>query len=170
MKPKLYLMMGYPGAGKTTAAEVIAQITGAVHLSSDKMRLEIAAEPTFTAQEHDDLYQKLNQTTEQLLKEGKSVVYDANLNRREHRQEKYDICQRTGAEPVLLWVQTEKTLAKERALDEKRSKLVPRHETASDMFDRIADIIEPPQADEHPVVLDGTKINAKYISSLLFKN
>jgi predicted kinase len=168
MKPQLYLMMGYPGAGKTTAAEALAEITGAVHLSSDTMRLEVAPQPTFTPEEHDQLYAKLNQTTEELLGAGTSVIYDANLNRREHRQEKYDICQRTGAEPVLLWVQTDKTLAKERALDEKRSRLVPRDETASEMFERIATIIEPPQDDEHAISVDGTKITTNYLNSLLF--
>lgn len=166
--PKLYLMMGYPGAGKTTAAEVIQQITDAVHLSSDKMRLEVAPKPVFSATEHDQLYTKLNQSTEELLAEGKDVIYDANLNRRQHRQEKYDIARRTGAEPVLVWVQTEKTLAKTRALDEKRSHLVPRDETADEMWERIATIIEPPQADEHPVIVDGTKISPDYIRSVLF--
>ena len=160
--------MGYPGAGKTTAAQVLQQITDAVNLSSDKLRLEIAPKPVFSSAEHEQLYQKLNQATEELLTEGKDVVYDANLNRRQHRQEKYDICQRTGAEPVLLWVQTDKTLAKERAINENRAHLVPQNETAGDMFDRIAGIIEPPQADEHPIVIDGTKIDQAYIRSLLF--
>lgn len=160
--------MGYPGAGKTTAAQVIQQLTDAVHISSDKMRLEIAPKPVFSPAEHELLYRKLNQTTEELLTEGKDVVYDANLNRRQHRQEKYDICRRTGAEPVLLWVQTPKTLAKERAVNENRAHLVPQNETASEMFDRIADIIEPPTEDEKPIIIDGTKINQDYIRSLLF--
>ena len=160
--------MGYPGAGKTTAAEVIQQITDAVHLSSDKMRLEVAPKPVFSSAEHDQLYTKLNQSTEELLTEDKDVIYDANLNRRQHRKEKYDIARRTGAEPVLVWVQTEKTLAKARALDEKRSHLVPRDETPDEMWERIATIIEPPQADEHPVIVDGTKISPDYIRSVLF--
>ncbi len=163
-------MMGYPGAGKTTTAEVIQQLTGAVHLSSDKMRLETTPQPTFSQDEHNQLYKKLDQTTEELLKQGKSVIYDANLNRRQHRQEKYDICQRTGAQPVLLWVQTDKSLAKQRALDGSRAHLIPQTETADQMFDRIAEIIETPQIDEQPIVVDGTKVSAYYLGSLLFKN
>lgn len=69
----LYLMMGYPGAGKTTTAEVVEKLTGAVHLSSDKLRLQIAPQPTFSTQEHDELYAKLNQMTEDLLKKVRTL-------------------------------------------------------------------------------------------------
>ncbi|MEO5627293.1 MAG: ATP-binding protein [Candidatus Saccharimonadales bacterium] len=168
MKPKLYLMMGYPGAGKTTAAKVIQQLTGAVHLSSDEMRVQINDAPNFTAAEHDQLYKQLNQTTEKLLREGHSVIYDANLNRQQHRQEKYDICKRTGATPVLLWVQTQKTLAKQRALDRQQSHLIPNNETAEQLFDRIANLIEEPDASEQATIIDGTKVSPEYLSSLLF--
>src|SRR5215207_7043841 len=100
--PTLYLMFGYPGAGKTTTAEAIATLTGAVHLSSDKVRLELFPRPAFSQAEHDALYKTLNLRTEELLRQGKDVVYDANLNRYQHRKEKYDICQQTGATPKLL--------------------------------------------------------------------
>ena len=32
-KPTLFMMFGYPGAGKTTTAEIINELTGAEHLS-----------------------------------------------------------------------------------------------------------------------------------------
>ncbi len=168
MKPTLYLMLGYPGAGKTTTAEVVAKLTGATLLSSDKIRLELFPEPTFSEAEHTQLYAALNKQTEELLQQGKSVIYDANLNRYQHRQEKYEICQRTGSEPVLLWVQTQKTIAKERAMHENRAHLVPKNETAGDMFERIATIIEPPRDNEPAVIVDGTKVTEDYLHSLLF--
>ncbi len=167
MQPKLYLMVGYPGAGKTTAAEVVSKLTGAVHLSSDQARVDLFEKPTFSQTEHDELYDYLDKKTEELLSQGKSVIYDANLNRLEHRQGKYQICQRTNTQPVLLWVQTEKSVAKQRALHETRAHLIPKSETASDMFERIADIIEPPEASEKPIIIDGTKVSSEYIASLL---
>lgn len=162
-------MMGYPGAGKTTTADAIHQLTGAVHLASDKVRLQINPKPSFNHAEHVELYKTLDKMTEQLLGEGKDVIYDANLNRYQHRLEKYDICNRLNAQPILVWVQTEKTLAKQRAVDEERAHLVPQNETASDMFDRIAAVIEPPRTDEQPILVDGTKVSPDYINSLLFK-
>ena len=164
---RLYLMLGYPGAGKTTAANVISQLTGATHLSSDILRATMFNPPQFSQQEHDSLYDTLDRQTERFLREGKDVIYDANLNRKQHRQDKYEICQRTGSIPVLLWVQTPKNLAKDRALDINRSQLIPRDETADQMFDRIVSIIEEPSNDEPYTSIDGTKIKPKYIRQLL---
>lgn len=163
----LYMMFGYPGAGKTTTAEIIARHTGAVHLSSDKLRLDLFPEPGFSPEEHGMLYKELDTQTEVLLRQGKDVIYDANLNRRVHRKEKYDICRRTGAQPLLIWVQTERETAKQRALHDSRSPLWPKHERPSQMFDRIADIIEAPDQDEPVLLLDGTKITPEYIRTLL---
>lgn len=165
--PTLYLMVGYPGAGKTTVAGLISQLTGAVHLSSDQARIELFPKPKFSQTEHDKLYDYLDKKTEELLSQGKSVIYDANLNRYQHRHDKYEICKRTDATPVLVWVQTNKTLAKERAVHESRAHLVPGHETAHDMFDRIADIIEPPHSDEQPIIIDGTEVSSELIAGAL---
>lgn len=160
-------MLGYPGAGKTTTAEVIHELTGAVHLSSDKLRLEMFSRPTFDQTEHDKLYKALDAKTEKLLEEGKSVIYDANLNRYQHRVDKYGICQRTGARPVLIWVQTPKELAKQRATKTNRLHLVPKNETLEQMFDRIAGIIEEPGANEPHTVIDGTQISPEYVAKHL---
>lgn len=160
-------MLGYPGAGKTTTAEIIHAQTGAIHLSSDKMRLEMFDRPTFSADEHDKLYAALDAQTEQLLSEGKSVIYDANLNRYQHRQEKYEICEKSHAEPVLIWLQTPRALAKERAMHDSRKQLIPKQETAADMFERIADIIEEPTANEQAIALDGSNVTRESVASAL---
>jgi predicted kinase len=166
-QPKLYLMLGYPGAGKTTTAKVISEITGAIHISSDAMRLKMFPHPSFSQTEHDQLYHKIDKEVEQLLKEGKDVIYDANLNRYRHRMEKYVICERTGARPVLLWVQTPKELAKSRAIHESRNHLAPADESLAAMFERISRVIEPPHINEPYVTIDGTKVTPEYVSELL---
>ena len=116
-QPTLYLMLGYPGAGKTTTAEIIAKLTGAVHLASDRLRLELFPNPQFTEAEHETVYKVLNQRTNRLLSKGQSVIYDANLNRYAYRAEKYNICRGTGSRPVLIWVRVDRALAKQRAMD-----------------------------------------------------
>ena len=163
----LYLMFGYPGAGKTTTAKIIHDLTNAVHLSSDELRLQMFPEPQFTPEEHDKLYKALDDQPRQLLSAGKSVIYDANLNRRQHRQEKYDICQQTGAKPVLVWIQTPSDIAKQRATHVERQHLVPKAESPENMFDRIAGIIESPTPEENPVKLDGTLITPDYVNQML---
>src|SRR5689334_4983914 len=102
-QPTLFMMFGYPGAGKTTVANIINEVTGAVHLSSDEVRLELFPEPIYTQAEHDTVYATLDERAEAALREGKSVIYDANLNRFVHRMEKYTLCERAGARAVLFW-------------------------------------------------------------------
>lgn len=164
---RLYMMLGYPGAGKTTTAGMLRSLTGAINLSSDAIRSEMFPKPVFSEEEHNKLYQYLDAETERLLGAGKDVIYDANLNRREHRTEKYAICERTNAEPVLLWLRTPRDVAKERASHTSRQHLWPPNETAEQMFDRIADVIEAPGSDEACIEVDGTKVTPHYLRELL---
>jgi predicted kinase len=166
-KKMLYMMLGYPGAGKTTVAQIVTELTGATHLSSDLQRLVLFPEPKFTEEEHKILYDTLDTMTEELLSQGKSVIYDANLNRYTHREEKYAIAERSGASHLLLWVQTQKQLAKKRASDESRSRLWRPDEHPEQMFERLVEIFEAPHENEPYIALDGTKITPSYIRDLL---
>jgi len=167
MKPTLFLMLGYPGAGKTTAAEVVSKLTGATHLASDKIRLEMFPNPQFTPEEHQALYEAIDARTSELLKAGKSVIYDANLNRHQHRAEKYRLCKKIGATSVLLWVKTPEELSKSRAVDYSRSHLWPQGEAADKMFDRLVTVFETPTEEEPYLELDGTKISENYVQEKL---
>lgn len=164
---KLYLMMGYPGAGKTTTAKIIHELTGAVHICSDEMRLKFFPHPSFSDAEHNSLYRHLDKQTQELLTEGKDVIYDANLNRYRHRKEKYIICERLGAQPVLMWLQTPRELAKVRAAQSSRSHLWPHGESSQEMFERITRSIEDPHPTENYIQIDGTKVTADYVRQKL---
>lgn len=167
MSATLHLMMGLPGAGKTTLAKHIQHITKAARLSSDDYRINIFPQPTFSQKEHDDLYAILNHSTEHLLASGRDVIYDANLNRKEHREEKYKLAQKLDANVVLWWVKTPQELARDRRISEQDSMLLPEGESAERMFDRIAKVIEPPDENEHHITVDGTHISRKTIEKLL---
>lgn len=164
------MMLGYPGAGKTTTAKAIAELTGAEHISSDIIRTEMFTQPTFSQEEHDKLYAELDRRTEAALAEGKDVIYDANLNRLVHRQEKYDICKRTNAKSLLLWVKTPREIAKTRAVHDSRQHLWPKGEAPHDMFERIAKVIEEPDQHESFIEVDGTKVSPAYIAELFEQN
>lgn len=166
-RPTLHLLMGLPGAGKTTLAKTIHAITKAARLSSDDYRLIIFPEPTFSQTEHDNLYALLNHSTEHLLAAGHDVIYDANLNRYHHRQEKYAMAARQNADVLLWWVKTPTELARERRMKEQDHQLLPEGETSGNMFDRIAEILEAPMKGEHHVVIDGTHITKEEVKKLL---
>jgi predicted kinase len=161
-------MLGYPGAGKTTAAEIISKLTSAVHLCSDRFRLSMFPKPKFTPEEHASVYGALDYLTELLLQKGVSVIYDANLNRFTHRQDKYNICNKTGAKPVLLWVHTSQDLAEKRATEEGDNNIRrPYGNLEKHVFKRLVKEIEPPRAQEFTIKVDGTKITADYMKRTL---
>jgi predicted kinase len=159
---KLYLMFGYPGAGKTTAAEMMSDITGAVHLCSDKFRLHMFPKPTFSEVEHAAVYGALDYMTELFLMKGLSVIYDANLNRYQHRHDKYVISQQTSSEAWLIWVKTPADLAKSRSTE--LGTQDPAHRPFGNLsistFNRLVHEIELPRPDEKVIELEGTNLSA----------
>lgn len=159
--------MGLPGAGKSTLAKAIAESTGATILSSDEMRKAIFVKPCFSQDEHDRLYGIIDHNLEHLLECGIDVVYDANLNRKSHRNEKYSVAKKYDARVVLWWVKTEKPLAKKRRVAEQDNLLLPDNESSEEMFERIADILEEPQADEPHITIEGVGITPEKVNSLL---
>jgi len=166
-QPILYMLLGYPGAGKTTAAKIIEKLSGAHRLTSDEERLKRFSTPHFTESEHTQLYRQLDDETEELLASGQSVIYDANLNRYTHRADKYEICRRTNARAVLIWLDTDRDLSERRSSNIKRQKLWPVGETPQAMFERIANLIEPPRDNETPIILDGSALTLAIIKTVL---
>jgi predicted kinase len=170
MQQTLFLMLGYPGAGKTTTAEQIAHLTGATHLWADRVRRERFGTPTYTHQENLELYDHLNEVAAELLNAGNSVVYDTNFNFYKDRERLRRVATQHGAQTVLVWVQTPRELAETRATQAKpdeRTRVLGK--IPPDTFRRMANNLEPPHDDELTLKIDGTKVTANYIRQKLSK-
>lgn len=157
-------MLGYPGSGKTTTATTLRNLTGAVHLWADKIRNERYPHPTHSHAENLDLYNHLNQLTAELLATGQSVIFDTGFNFYKDRQYLREIATEHHAKVILVWVQTEKELAKSRATHDghavRNTYPLP---MSKQRFERIADDFEPPHPNERYIALDGTKITEDYL-------
>lgn len=159
--------MGYPGAGKTHIARMIAEQTGAVHISSDEFHTKVFPKLTFSELEHEIRYNALDYITELLIKNGISVIYDANLNQRKHRAEKYAICKQYGVSARLVWVATDRSLSEERATKYAADDpLRPYGNLKGETFNRIADGIELPADDEPYVKINGQNVTPEDINEL----
>lgn len=164
------MMLGIPGAGKTSVSEYIAEVTKAVHISSDQFRKHMFDNPeNITEIEHDQIYDMLDYIAAQILKSGKSVIYDANLNQYIHRLEKYHICKNVGAIPKLVWVKTSEEVARLRATEQ--ADLHLRHRPFGNMraetFERLAAQMEEPKNDEESAVINGNKISKTEIKAVV---
>ncbi len=167
-QPTLYLMLGYPGSGKTTASKAIAKVAHAVHLWADhERRLKFKA-PTYGHQENLRLYDDLNHKTKVLLTEGKSVVFDTNFNFYKDRQHLRKIAKDCGAETKLIWVKTDKKIAKQRATEDahlQETRVLGN--MPPEEFDRMSGNMEKPRGGEKYIELDGTKITKSYVADKL---
>jgi hypothetical protein len=111
---RLALVGGLPGTGKTTIGGALADRFGAVLLSSDRIRKELAGidpdhpapaaygEGLYTGQQRSATYRELLRRAGVLLARGESVVLDASWTSREHRDAAAELAQRTGSDLVAL--------------------------------------------------------------------
>ncbi len=170
-KPTLFLMLGYPGAGKTTVAKIVCDITGAEHLWADFERKLLFGEPSYSQEENDTIYDSLNERAKSLLGSGRSVMYDTAFNHYGDRKKLEEIATASGADTILLWVQAPKEVAKERAVERRDHQptrvlndSTPMH---VDHFEYLSDKLEEPMPNEKFIKIDGTKVTKDYIKSKL---
>ncbi|MDB5164189.1 MAG: hypothetical protein JWS12_807 [Candidatus Saccharibacteria bacterium] len=161
-------MLGYPGAGKTTTAKIIHELTGAELLWADHARREMFTTPTHSPSENLELYNHLNDKAASLLARGRSVIFDTNFNFYKDREHLRQIANRRGAKTLLVWVTAPKELAKQRATDS-----TPLQHTRilgnmpATVWERLSSNLQPPRPDELTLQVDGTKVSPDYIRSLL---
>jgi predicted kinase len=167
-KLTLYMMVGYPGSGKTTASRIIHDLTGAEHIWADHERKSMFGAPTHSRTESRMLYERLNAQADDLLKEGKSVIFDTNFNFYKDREYMRRIAAKNNAKTMLVWIQTPKEVAFARAsIDVHKQATRVLGDIPKAEFDRMTHNLQPPQEDEHPVILDGTQITPQYVREKL---
>ena len=123
---RLALVGGLPGTGKTTISGALADRFGAVLLSSDRVRKELAGlsptddataaygEGLYTPAHTDEVYAQLLHRAHELLIRGESVVIDASWTRARHRQAAEDLARRSFSDLVSLECRTTAEIAAQR--------------------------------------------------------
>ncbi|GAC1450782.1 MAG: hypothetical protein PVS3B1_25780 [Ktedonobacteraceae bacterium] len=151
---KLFIICGISFAGKSTLGKKIAQQFGYAEVDVDDMKFQLYGPDTQDEDlRHEDwvrIYAETDHLIESYLQSGRTVI-DASRNfRKEERRLARQIATRMGAEVVTIFVDTPEALARQRLL-ENRKKPARREVTDKD-FEEILHVIEPPVADESPLV------------------
>jgi len=137
-QPRLIVVLGLPGTGKTTLARALAAQAGARHFNTDMLRIELGLrgqydEPT-KALVYDEL---LRQTRTVLCQEGMAVL-DGTFYRQELRDRISELARETGAS--LKWIELQ---ARPETVRHRVSRERPYSEADFAVYQKILEAFEP---------------------------
>jgi len=166
-KPLLILLYGYPGSGKTYFARQLCENIQAAHVQGDRIRSELFEQPRYDKEENAVVSQLMDYMTEEFLKSGVSVVYDANVMRYAQRHNLRNMVTRLKAQSVLVWLQIDTESAFLRAMKRDKRRIDDRFASPMDRttFDSVVSGMQNPRNVEDYMVISGkhvfqTQLNA----------
>ena len=124
-RPKLILLVGIPGSGKTTyAKDYLEQHSNTIHLSSDTIRKELYGDES-TQGNPSEVFSLMQTRTVEALNEGKNVIYDATNVTRRDRASIINICPKFAKiEAHIIWASIETCIERDAARDRTVGKAV----------------------------------------------
>lgn len=100
--PRLLLVCGLPGSGKSTFAEALAAALDARWLNSDRLRVELGLRGDYSAAAIDGVYGEMLQRAGAALQAGERVVLDATFASRRYRDAARELATAHGLDLALV--------------------------------------------------------------------
>ena len=100
--PRLVVLCGLPGTGKSHFARELTSRAPFVWLSSDRTRKLLVAHPAYSRREHRRVFAAMHVLTRGYLLEGYSVVFDATNLNEGVRAPLYSVAEEVGVEPLII--------------------------------------------------------------------
>lgn len=158
-QPTLFLLYGFPGAGKTYFARQLCEELQAAHVQGDRIRYELFEEPRFDRQENEIVTHLMEYMSEEFLQAGISVVFDVNASRAAQRRELRDLARKTKAQIVLVWFQLDTESAFVRVNKRDRRKADDKYAMPLDRttFETVISHMQNPTPTEDYMVVSGKR-------------
>ena len=101
--PKLLIITGLPGTGKTTVARALAQRMQVKHFNTDMIRQEMELRGRYDQKTKEHVYSILLERTRKALRDGSSVVVDGTFYQAKLRAEFNHLAEAQGA--MIHWIE-----------------------------------------------------------------
>lgn len=159
----LVSLVGHAGSGKSHFARELALHKQWVRLNGDSMRMAlfgsleaIQAQPIEFRRY--GIFGAVDYAVEQILMAKKSVIYDANNNKRSIREAHRNLAEKYGAIPIVVWIYTSKQLAIERTMQREAQPDQRKFDekSAIEVVERHIAALDEPTSDENLITIDGT--------------
>lgn len=169
-EPTMFILIGFPGAGKTFFARQFSEHTNAIHINEDRIRYEIYKEPTYSPQEDQAIFGVVNYMLEATLSSKQSVIVDGSNYRLTRRKTLRDMAKKAGYKELIVWVQTDAETAFDRASSRDRRHIDDKYSQSINelTFDRIMRAFKRPHYEEY-VVISGKHVFRNQLAAVVRK-
>lgn len=157
--PTLFMLYGFPGAGKTYFSRQMCEELQAAHVQGDRIRYELFEKPRYDRQENEIVSHIMEYMSEEFLQAGISVVFDTNAMRAGQRRQLREMARRHKAQTVLVWFQIDIESAFGRIAKLDRRKADDKYSMPLDRttFDSIISRMQNPSLTEDYMVVSGKR-------------
>ena len=160
-KSIIYMTLGIPGAGKTFFARQFAAKNNLPSISADRLRFELFEQPEFSREEDATILNVMDYMLEGYLQAGLSVVVDGLNGQRVRRYNLRELARKHNSYPLIVWVQTDRDTAFDRASNRDRRSTDDKYTQSIDeeTFMRQEAVVKKPQSEDY-VVISGKHVFA----------
>ena len=157
MQQTLYLMLGYPGSGKSHFAVQLAPQINAVRLSTHSIRINMFDNPRdhMNPEDNEKISNVQNYVTDAVLSARQSVIYGALMESYADRKRVYKLAKKLGVRHALIWLQTPAQTAMRQSGP---NELINEYSEAK---------LEKPKLNEHTIVIAGDSEFEEQLSTLI---
>ena len=154
--PKLLMIAGLPGSGKSTFAARVNEQHPFLTVESDRIRKVLAPSPEYTPDEHSRVFRTCHLLVDEFLAAGYPVLFDATNLTEKNRKPLYAIARKRGV-PLAIAVVSAPAHAIRKRLEERQAGLDSQtwSDAGWEIYSRMAPFWQPVKLPHIPVDTSG---------------